>query len=376
VLAGLLLYQSPSNSQILISEVCASNGAIIADNDGDYSDWIELTNTGSEVINLSGFCLSDDSLDLSQWCFPEYLLLPGEYLVVFASGKDLYDPPQHWKTLVDRGDIFRYKLPGSNIPGWRDPDFDDADWEEGPTGIGYSDGDDATVIPSTVSLYMRTRFSISAAAEIESAVLHMDYDDGFVAYLNGTEIGRSNMSAEIPDYDDLASGGREATIYSGGRPQRYDIEDLSGIFRDGENVLAIEVHNVSTTSSDLSAIPFLSVKSQHETGMPPPEILGLPSGSFHASFRLDADGDSLLLSSQGGTIRDSFIIERQEQDHSFGRVEGSGDAWYLFDQPTPGGPNVTQAYLGYSTDSLSFSVQGGRFSEPFELSLTTGNPED
>ena len=56
--------------------------------DGDYPDWIEIYNSGSTSIDLNGYGLSDDSLNLHKWIFPSRTIAPGEFLLVFASGKD------------------------------------------------------------------------------------------------------------------------------------------------------------------------------------------------------------------------------------------------------------------------------------------------
>ena len=106
------------SGQIIINEVCASNSNLISDFEGDYNDWIEITNIGSEPVNLAGYCLRDDADDHSQWCFPEYMLGPGEYLLLFASGKDIKSIPINWKTLVSEGDLWKYTVPASEIPLW------------------------------------------------------------------------------------------------------------------------------------------------------------------------------------------------------------------------------------------------------------------
>ena len=71
----------------MISEFMASNKTGIQDQDGDFSDWIELYNYGSEDVSLTGYYLSDDPGVPEKWAFPEQWLASGEYLVVFASGK-------------------------------------------------------------------------------------------------------------------------------------------------------------------------------------------------------------------------------------------------------------------------------------------------
>ncbi|TVQ12523.1 MAG: T9SS C-terminal target domain-containing protein [Bacteroidetes bacterium] len=74
--------------QISINEFMSSNGSVIADEDGDYEDWIELFNYGSEPVNLNGFFLSDDYGDPYKWKFPGVVVHPGDYLLVWASGKN------------------------------------------------------------------------------------------------------------------------------------------------------------------------------------------------------------------------------------------------------------------------------------------------
>ncbi len=74
---------------LAINEVMASNDNIIADADGDYEDWIEIYNYGTTPINLDGFGLSDDNTDLFQWTFPAYDIQPGEYLLIWASDKNI-----------------------------------------------------------------------------------------------------------------------------------------------------------------------------------------------------------------------------------------------------------------------------------------------
>ena len=72
----------------IISEFMAINESTLADEDGDYVDWIEIYNSGDEVANLKGFWITDDPEDLTQWRFPELSMDPGGFEVVFASGKD------------------------------------------------------------------------------------------------------------------------------------------------------------------------------------------------------------------------------------------------------------------------------------------------
>lgn len=74
----------------IISEFMASNDSTLLDGDGNSSDWIELYNPTDQIIDLSGWHLTDDSTNLNKWPFPtsaQSLLQPGDHLLVFASGQ-------------------------------------------------------------------------------------------------------------------------------------------------------------------------------------------------------------------------------------------------------------------------------------------------
>jgi hypothetical protein len=79
---------------IAINEVVGSNNTLITDEDGDYEDFIELYNYDTVAINLENFGITDDDSDPFQWVFPNVILQPNEYLLVWASKKDRIDATQ------------------------------------------------------------------------------------------------------------------------------------------------------------------------------------------------------------------------------------------------------------------------------------------
>jgi predicted outer membrane repeat protein len=164
------------------------------------------------------------------------------------------------------GHVYRY-FKGTQEPpaNWNRLAFDDSTWLHGPTGIGYGDGDDATVLDDMrynyASVYARRLFYLPQPAIVTSLVLTMDYDDAFVAYLNGVEVARNNIAGSPPAHNTLAESQHEA---SGGNinpnpPEKYDISAVINHLAAGMNVLAVQGHNVSLTSSDFSLIPSLSL---------------------------------------------------------------------------------------------------------------------
>mgnify|MGYP000244608141 FL=1 len=170
----------------------------------------------------------------------------------------------HWETAIYAEDTWHYFVGTSAPPSnWNDLDFDENNWYSGQGGFGYADGDDNTTIPNTLAVFFRKSFQVDGLDEILSIAVHGDYDDGFVAYINGVEIARSfNMGTPgtaVP-YDQTTEGDHEAVMYQGGIPDVFILDniDLDGLLQAGENVFAVEVHNVNSTSSDMSSIFFLS----------------------------------------------------------------------------------------------------------------------
>ncbi|MCK4746872.1 MAG: hypothetical protein KAT15_07555, partial [Bacteroidales bacterium] len=99
----------------------------------------------------------------------------------------------HWETPVRSGSICSYLVPSAPVDvTWTERGFDDTAWESGPGGVGYGDDDDSTLIDASLSVYCRYRFNLSDTSVVSDLILDVDFDDGFVAFLNGTELARYN----------------------------------------------------------------------------------------------------------------------------------------------------------------------------------------
>ena len=130
--------------QLLINEFSSSNISKLADEDGEYSDWIELFNNSAAEINLDGYHLSDNSSFLKKWTFPAVHLKPASYLLIFASGKNRTALPVSYKTIIARDAEWQYLVPESEIgESWKNTGFDASSWNTGTSGFGYGDNDDS-----------------------------------------------------------------------------------------------------------------------------------------------------------------------------------------------------------------------------------------
>jgi len=182
------------------------------------------------------------------WALALLLCLPGSRSVVARS-----------YAYVQPGTPLSY-CPGSSPPAgdWTALGFTPGSaWIDSQAGfgIGYGDGDDVTVLTdmqgSYLTVYVRSTFTVGAEiSALSHLALSVRYDDGFVAYLNGTEVGRANLPSGAVGPDTAASG-HEVT--DGDALISLD----PALLVSGQNVLAVEVHNASMGSSDLSLIPTL-----------------------------------------------------------------------------------------------------------------------
>ena len=173
----------------MISEFMAVNTRTLADEDRDFSDWIEIWNAGEQAISLGGWHLTDDARDLTKWTFPAGVVIePNGFLIVFASGKDRRDPlhplhtnfklggdgeylallaadgvtvmheyspqyPQqisdvsyglmrHTAVMVPEGATASYRVPSvaDAAADWTSPTFNDTGWDKARTGLGFGVG--------------------------------------------------------------------------------------------------------------------------------------------------------------------------------------------------------------------------------------------
>lgn len=186
----------------------------------------------------------------------------------------------HWETAVFSNDTWKY-LVGNSEPNtfWRVVVYDDIAWKTGMGGFGYGDGDDATIIDSCYALYLRKSFVVADTSKISEAILSIDFDDAFVAYINGIEIARAGIQGGYPPYNTLGTD-HEAKLYTGGSIDNFTIFKslLAKCIVPGVNIFGLQIHNSSRGSSDLTAIPYLSfgIADKGTYYRPSPPSLNLP----------------------------------------------------------------------------------------------------
>ena len=158
--------------------------------------------------------------------------------------------------LINQGASWKYLDDGSNQgTAWRDLSFDDSSWSSGNAQLGYGDGDEATVISYGTSTsnkhicyYFRKTFNVTDPNIDTGIKISLLRDDGAVVYINGQEVVRSNMPTGNITYTTLA-----ASTIAGAAENTMNIFNISSsVLQAGQNIIAVEVHQRSRSSSDLS----------------------------------------------------------------------------------------------------------------------------
>ncbi len=317
---------------VVINEVMTDNTYTIYDRDGDYCDWVELYNTTSDSVNLSGCALSDNLSDPLKWTFPEgFSIAPGEYIVVFLSGKDRYDNDELHAS---------FKL-------------------------GSED---------TVLLLSDPRSRTIDRMELPGLAQNVSYgvsQDGTLMYYSLPTPGDRNHESGFNSLSSLLSTHNRLVI---NEVSAASVDDIAGtaladwveIFNSTPNSIDLYGYGLSNDSSNLSRFTF-----GHTTVSPGEYVVvnctGGASADGEAPFKISCSGEELFLSDPAGNIIDSFSTGKLRIGASSGRaIDGSR---LYFDSPSRGSQNPSSGYTGYTAPPV-FSSNGGYVSRKLKLSVT------
>lgn len=276
-----------------------------------------------------------------------------------------------WKYLATATD------PGT---GWRAASFNDGAWPSGPAPLGYGDPFIVTTVPyggnaadKWRTTYFRVHFNLGESpATVQSLTLLANYDDGFVAYLNGTEIVRRSLPGSAIVYSTFA------TSHEGGSYETIDVSAGIGFLLAGDNVLAVEVHQTTAGSSDIA----MAMELVTSTGAPvltrgPYLQIGTPGG-VTVRWRSGAATNSRVRygsspAALANVVDDAALVTEHEMAltglapdtryyYSVGSstdVLAGGDSTFTFvTAPVPGTPKPTRVWvLGDSGDPTQFANQ-------------------
>ena len=404
VLGALWWIPTAVQSQdIVISEMLAASSSAVAasirDSDGELSDWVELYHGGEALVNLAGWALTDEVEEPQKWVFPNVEMRPGEFLLVFASGKDRRLPPElHTNFKLARSGEFlalirpdlsvasaftpefpeqqlgssfgrgmehsvldvvptagtgRYfAAPLEFIPqDWTGPDFDDSRWSETRTPLGYDGKDPATfasLIETDLETEIRTRtptiavrmpFQLESSAAIQALRLTMRYEAGFVAYINGTEVARRNVSSGLA----VLGPRRTDSVLV---PEVFSLPISAELLRNGGNVLGILGFNDTVESLDFLLAPLLEASTNVVLDSAAPRFFADATPRWpNAGQSGSSFAEATVFSSPGTAFTGSFLLE--------------------ITSPSPG------AEIRYTLDGTEPRAQSPLYAAPLELTRVT-----
>ena len=183
--------------------------------------------------------------------------------------------------IVKINDKWKYYDKGEAASNWYASDFNDNNWSSGEAPLGYS----MTGVKTTVSYgsdanrknpttYFRKSITLpSTPTRSDVFLLNYQVDDGFIVYVNGKEAGRYNMPSGNVTFNSFSR------TYASDTPLTGTLEISSSLFKNGKNIIAVEIHNNSYTSSDQfwAAELFTTLGSSSEGFISTGSILDLPS---------------------------------------------------------------------------------------------------
>lgn len=402
------------HAQVVINEFVADNATVHQDEDGDFSDWIELKNDSLSSINLSGWYLTDDASNLTKWEFPSTTIAANGYLVIFASNKDraisgselhtnfglskngeylaLVNPdgstiesefapnfPDQIEdisyglaggttkvTLIGEEAPCRAHVPSSDVLGnsWHLVGFNDRSWDDGTTGVGY---DTATTYDSLINIdleadmhdlnptaYIRVPFTVTNISDIVSLQLRMKYDDGFVAFLNGVQV-----AAENPPTSSLTYNASASAQQLDGPAQLFETTDILA-YKDelvvGDNMLAIHALNRNSSSSDMLIVPELTYTYIDPESAGTIGFLDSPTPGAENSSERIAESAPVIFSTLGGVYSTSF---------SATLTSSSPTIYYTLDGTEPS--TTSNQYTGPISISSTTHLRARSFEAGFAL---------
>ncbi len=292
------------SGDIVINEFMASNDATVADQDGEYDDWIELYNNGTSSIDLSGYYLSDDSTDLFQWTFPSGSLIDADgYLIVWAdddvaqaglhanfklsaSGETLY--------LVDATGVLVDQVTfGAQIT--------DSTYGRFPNGTGS--------------------FQLMAPTyNAENVVLTVQAGDVVInEFMASNDTTVADQDGEYDDWIELYNNGTSSM-------------DLSGWYLS-DDITELDMWTFPSGSS-IDADGYLIIWADDDSAQ-----VGL-----HANFKLSASGETIYLVDSTGSVVDQITYGAQITDQTYGRFPNGTGSFQIM-PATYDAENMTSVFV-------------------------------
>ncbi|HEY0549473.1 MAG TPA: lamin tail domain-containing protein [Verrucomicrobiae bacterium] len=367
--------------QVTITEFMASNTRTIADEDGLFPDWIEIRNSGTNVVNLFNWSLTDDAGDLTRWRFPATNINPGAFMVIFADGKNRKTPgaPLHTDFNMNAAGEYLALVKPDGVT--KATEFA-APFRPQAADVSYGFGtltSNFTVIATSAPV--RVHIPNSSDEELGTNWLTLGFDDQtWISGTNGVGYGATNSF--VADYGlavaptapvlyyrlNESSGTTAANIGSGaGMNGTYNAATLGTAGPRPPAWNGFEANNNAPTFNGTSS--FVSGPSQLLSGRSsftmagwvnfaaaPGARAGLFGQNDVIEFGFSAAGNLQCFTAGGGTLNVAYNPPLNTWVHIL--VVGDGATLRIFINGVQAG-SVSAATASYGSAAFNFNIGGG-----------------
>lgn len=339
------------DSQVVISEAMSSNKSFFAEHNNP--DWIELYNQGAQAVDLTGWLISDDPEEPSAgYTLQGVVLNPGEYLVIYADGRDYVDESGnvHANFSLSANGETLVLLDGMGSTASRMA-FGAMNADASCSRL--NDGTTTTALTASPG-WPNTENGARQALLSTSASENLNFNE-YGLYINEvmacTDV--TNLDKQSYDWVEIVNLSENTIDLSGyglsdreSRPRKWQFPEGTSIAPGGYILVAL------TGNEDA--------------------VCNVTKNQYRATFSLAATGgEMLVLATPDGTIIDSVGLGEQKQNISFGRPV-TGDTYAYFTTSTPGAANSGTGYSSIAA-KVQFSVPGGVVEgESVTVALTAG----
>ena len=297
---------------LYISEIVASNSYIYKDNDGEYSDYIEIYNDNNYDVNLLNYHLTDSMFESDKWAFPNIIIKSHEYILVYATGKNKCDDKDNCHT--------NFKL--------------------------KKDGETVSLIDNTGNIISRVSYN------------NLNSDES-ISFIKNKYLITIPTPKEENKYVKIDKDKKKYTISI----NEY-LTHNKGInyASDGASYDFIELYNYGDDDVNLKGLSLSDDEKNLNKFIMPDVVIKKKEylviyltggkeieGNIYANFKL-SDNDQKIILSVSGNVIDSVDVIKLKDNMSYGKVD---DKWYYFNIPTPGMENNTKKVERIDNDGNS-----------------------
>ncbi len=369
VLLFFMFFRNELIAQIIINEGSNKNYSTISDEDGDFPDWIELYNAGTDTVQLLNYSLTDDIANPTKWVFPNVSMLPGEFKAVYCSGKNRR-PVSGFKHVLNTGSF-------NAVVGWNTHTFSSPFYWDGISNILINTCSYSSTGYTTNSVFNQS------ATPFNSTLLAFQDGSPYICSTNyGTPVSqRPNIKFNTAI---VGNGVIQNSPYD--YPAPYG--NWYWAAKHQMLILGSELSSAGLSEGDISSISFDVASTDPNTFYDYIDIymkmvsINEVSNAFepvdtnnnlHTNFLISTAGETIYLYSPAQIQLSSLAVNCSNLDNSIGLFPDASSTISLFQTPTPSSTNnLSDFYSGYLLAPV-FSLAPG-FYNALSLSISISNP--